>query len=111
MVYWASRSYFQQLLDVGVEIWTYHKGFNHSKILIVDDEFLLIGTANMDLRSFKQNFELAAAIYDKIVCAEAIKQFDEDLLSSGKIIPEKFRQRSMLQKTKESICRLVSPLL
>ncbi|OQC73036.1 MAG: Major cardiolipin synthase ClsA [Candidatus Cloacimonetes bacterium ADurb.Bin003] len=111
LVYWASRSYFQQLLDVGVEIWTYHKGFNHSKILIVDDEFLLIGTANMDLRSFKQNFELAAAIYDKTVCAEAIKQFEEDLLSSGKIIPEKFRQRSMLQKTKESICRLVSPLL
>jgi len=111
LVYWASRSYFQQLLDVGVEIWTYHKGFNHSKILIVDDEFLLIGTANMDLRSFKQNFELAAAIYDKTVCAEAIKQFEEDLLSSSKIIPEKFRQRSMLQKTKESICRLVSPLL
>ncbi len=65
----------------------------------------------MDLRSFKQNFELAAAIYDKTVCAEAIKQFEEDLLFSSKIIPEKFRQRSMLQKTKESICRLVSPLL
>ncbi len=111
LVYWASRSYFQQLLEVGVEIWTYHRGFNHSKILIVDDEVLLIGTANMDIRSFKQNFELAAVIYDKTVCAEAIRQFEEDLLYSSKINPEKFRQRSMLQKTKESICRLVSPLL
>ena len=111
LVYWASRSYFQQLLEVGVEIWTYHRGFNHSKILIVDDEVLLIGTANMDIRSFKQNFELAAVIYDKTVCAEAIKHFEEDLLYSSKINPEKFRQRSMLQKTKESICRLVSPLL
>ncbi|MEN6445990.1 MAG: cardiolipin synthase [Candidatus Cloacimonas sp.] len=111
LVFWASRSYFQQLLDVGVEIWTYHKGFNHSKTLIVDEEVLLIGTANMDMRSFNQNFELAATIYDKNVCLEAIHQFEEDLKYSSKLDPEKFQQRSMVQKTKESICRLVSPLL
>jgi len=111
LVFWASRSYFQQLLDVGVEIWTYHKGFNHSKILIVDDEVLLIGTVNMDLRSFSHNFELAATIYDRNVCAEAIMHFEEDLMNSSKINAEEFKQRSMLYKTRESICRLVSPLL
>jgi len=111
LVFWASRSYFQQLLEVGVEIWTYQKGFNHSKVLIIDEEVLLIGSANMDLRSFNQNFELAATIYDKTVCAEAIKQFEEDLKHSSKINPAVFKHRSMFQKTKESICRLVSPLL
>jgi len=79
--------------------------------LIIDEEVLLIGSANMDLRSFNQNFELAATIYDKTVCAEAIKQFEEDLKHSSKINPAVFKHRSMFQKTKESICRLVSPLL
>ncbi len=111
MVFWASRSYFSDLMEVGIELWEYQKGFNHAKIMIIDDAILLIGSANMDLRSFNHNFELTAAIYDSPVALTARKHFDEDILNSTRIVQTDFAHRSMLQKSKESLCRLVSPLL
>jgi len=111
MVFWASRSYFSDLMEVGIELWEYQKGFNHAKIMIVDDSILLIGSANMDLRSFNHNFELTAAIYNNQVATEALAQFHNDLQHSTLLKPEEFSHRSVVQKSKESICRLVSPLL
>jgi len=111
MVFWASRSYFTELLDVGIEIWEYNRGFNHAKLMIVDDEVLLIGTANMDLRSFNHNFELTATIYDNSIARIAREQFEEDLKQSSQLSLQEHEHRSMIQKSKESLCRLVSPLL
>jgi len=111
MVFWASRSYFTELLEVGIEIWEYTKGFNHAKLMIVDEEVLLIGTANMDLRSFNHNFELTATVYDPAVCRIAGEQFNADLEQSSKLELGEFEQRNMIQRSKESICRLISPLL
>lgn len=111
MVYWASRSYYEGLLAAGIRIYEYQNGFIHSKILIIDDELASIGTANMDMRSFNQNFELTAMIYDREVVARAQKQFRADLEQSREVIPEEFQQRSVLKRTTESICKLFSPLL
>ncbi len=111
MVYWASRSYLAELLEVGIQIWEYQKGFIHAKQMIVDNEVLLIGTANMDLRSFNHNLELTAAIYDKPICLEATAVFEQDLLDSSHLDKDRFAARSVIQKSKESLCRLVSPLL
>ncbi len=111
MVYWASRSYLQELLDVGIEIWEYQKGFNHAKLLSVDGEVLMIGTANMDLRSFNHNLELTATVYDKAICADAEAAFEHDLQDSVRLTSQTFGKRSVVQKSKESVCRLVSPLL
>jgi cardiolipin synthase len=83
----------------------------HAKILIVDDEILGLGTANMDLRSFNHNFELTALVFeDKIVC-KAVAAFTEDLAYSRRIILEEFNKRGLIQRSQESICRLFSPLL
>ena len=111
MVYWASRSYLHDLLEVGIEIWEYQKGFNHAKLMIVDNEVLLIGTANMDLRSFNHNLELTATVYDRDMCIEASLAFEQDLQHSIRLDDAKFNKRSVVQKSKESLCRLVSPLL
>ena len=59
-VFYASRSYFPELLDAGVKIYEYEKGFLHSKVVIVDSDLASIGTANMDMRSFHLNFEVNA---------------------------------------------------
>lgn len=111
IVFWGSRSYYTELLQAGVELYEYQKGFMHAKVLIVDNEIVSIGTANMDLRSFNHNFELNAIFYDKQITKIAKDQFVEDLFNSKKINLEEFTARSVIQRTKESICRLFSPLL
>jgi len=111
IVFWGSRSYYTELLQAGVRIYEYRKGFMHAKVLIVDKEIVSIGTANMDLRSFNHNFELNAMLYDKNMASEAESQFNDDLSNSIKITLEDFSRRSIWNKPKESICRLFSPLL
>jgi len=111
IVFWGSRSYYTELLQAGVQIYEYQKGFIHAKVLIVDEEIVSIGTANMDMRSFNQNFELNAMLYDMNLAAEAEKQFGQDLEVSRQITLEEFSHRSIWQRSKESLCRLFSPLL
>lgn len=111
MVFWGSRSYFQELMEVGVEIYEYQKGFMHAKILIVDDEVLGLGTANMDLRSFNHNFELTALIYDDRAVRQALHAFNADIAASRQVDLQEFQKRNLIQRSKESLCRLFSPLL
>jgi len=111
IVFWGSRSYYTELLLSGVRIFEYQKGFIHAKVLIVDGEIVSIGTANMDMRSFNQNFELNAMLYAKDIAAVAEKQFQNDLAESKEVLLEEFSRRSVLNKARESVCRLFSPLL
>ncbi len=111
IVFWGSRSYYEELLAAGVSIYEYQKGFIHAKVLIVDGEITSIGTANMDLRSFNHNFEINAMFYGKDAAKIAEAQFQDDLNCSRQIILSEFRKRSIVHKTVESVCRLFSPLL
>jgi cardiolipin synthase len=111
IVFWGSRSYYRELLELGVEIYEYQAGFIHAKVLIVDDELLSTGTANMDLRSFNHNFEVAAMIYDESITAQALEHFAEDMSKSRKVVLDEFQRRSIFKKGVESLCRLFSPLL
>ena len=72
MVHWATRSYFQELLEAKIKIYLYTKGFNHSKLIMIDGSFSSVGTANMDVRSFEDNFEVTAMIYDSRYTQEQI---------------------------------------
>ena len=64
MVYWGTLSYLSELLEAGIDVYLYEEGFNHSKIIMIDGCFSSVGTANMDMRSFEDNFEVNAIIYD-----------------------------------------------
>jgi phosphatidylserine/phosphatidylglycerophosphate/cardiolipin synthase-like enzyme len=77
-------------------------------VLIVDDEVLSIGTANMDLRSFNHNFEVTAMIYDRATVAEALTHF-EAISVSARSGPYHYRRRNIFSRTMESVCRLFSP--
>ncbi|MCF8371021.1 MAG: cardiolipin synthase [Bacteroidales bacterium] len=108
---YSSRSYIQDLIEAGVEVFLYTKGFTHSKLLMVDDVFATVGTTNMDIRSFDQNFEVNALIYDEDITAEIKSAFIEDLSNSERVDFEKFQNRPLKQKFLESLARLFSPLL
>ena len=107
----ASYSYFQEILESGGKVYLYNKGFLHSKVIIIDDFMASTGSANMDLRSFKLNFEVNAFIYDGKIIEEIKKDFMLDLANSEELERSKFENRSIVMKAKESVSRLFSPLL
>lgn len=111
LVWWAGRSYYRELMDAGVRIYEYQNGFLHSKVLIVDDEVLSIGTANMDLRSFNHNFEVTAMVYHPATAVKALHQFEVDLAASREIVLANHLRRNIFARTMESVCRLFSPVL
>ncbi|WP_096189381.1 cardiolipin synthase [Evansella halocellulosilytica] len=111
IVFYASRSYFPELLDAGVKIYEYHRGFMHSKIIIVDHEIASIGTANMDMRSFHLNFEANAFLYRTRSVEKLVSDFVYDMEHSTVIRYEVFKKRALSNKMIESTSRLLSPLL
>lgn len=110
-VYWASLSHLGQLLQSGVKCYTYKKGFLHSKLIMIDTLTTSVGTANMDIRSFKLNFETNAFIYDKNITEIFETDFLKDLDDCEEITIESYNARSVFTKVRESISRLLSPLL
>ncbi|MFC2097086.1 cardiolipin synthase [Bacteroidota bacterium] len=111
MIRLSSQSYIEELLEVGVQIYYYHKGFTHSKLIIVDDVFSSVGTANMDIRSFDQNFEINALIYDEEIAVGLKNDFIDDLKNSYLITYKKFVDKSIFRRFIESVARIFSPLL
>lgn len=110
-VYWAGLSYIGELLHAGVRFYTYEDGFNHSKVFIMDDFVSSVGTANLDIRSFKLNFEVNAFIYDEAINLKLSERFVSDLENCKEITLEEYEKRSNMVKIKESISRLLSPIL
>lgn len=107
----ASHSYFPELLEAGVKIFEYEKGFLHSKLLIVDGEVATVGTANMDMRSFHLNFEVNALLVRTDSIAQMVKDFERDLLSTKQIEYKEFMEKKLFVRFMESAARLFSPLL
>ncbi|MBO9128644.1 cardiolipin synthase [Bacillus sp. 165] len=110
-VFYASRSYFLELLEAGAKIYEYERGFLHSKIVIVDKDLASIGTANMDLRSFHLNFEVNAFLYDTPSIVKLVQDYEEDLKVASEIHMETFKNRRLVMRIVESTYRLLSPLL
>lgn len=108
---YASRSYFEELLESGIYVHWYCKGMLHAKTMVVDGLFATIGTSNMDYRSFDINFEINALIYDDEISQELNHQFQEDLKHCEDVQLDVWTNRDKNNKFKESFCRLWAPLL
>lgn len=110
-VYWATYSYIGELIKAGVKAYVYDKGFLHAKTMVVDGKVSSVGTANVDIRSFKLNFEVNALVYDKEVSGELKRIFENDIDECREITGELYNNRSRVIKIKEAISRLLSPIL
>lgn len=107
----ATQSFFPELLQAGVRIFLYKKGFVHAKTMVVDDSLAIVGTANMDIRSFDLNFEVNAFVYDAGINAQLEAAFMNDLKDSTEIDYDEWAKRSWLTLIAESLARLVTPVL
>ena len=108
---WCSFSYVEQLLEAGIKIYFYQKGFIHSKTLIIDDNFSTVGTTNLDFRSMETNFEINAFIYEQKFTRSLLKHFLNDLKNSREIKLNEWKKRSWRFKLRESLAHIVSPML
>lgn len=110
-VFWATLSYVGELLQENAEVYMYQNGFLHAKTIIVDGKLASVGTANIDVRSFRLNFEVNAFLYDTKIAEELVEIFENDIKFSTQMTQRLYEKRSLGIKFKESISRLLSPIL
>lgn len=111
LVLHASHYFVGQLLEIGAIIHSYSDGFLHSKFIVVDDKICSIGSTNMDIRSFKLNFEINAVIYSKVISEKLSADFDEDVLKSERYTLDLYKNRSLYVRFLERLSRLFSPIM
>jgi len=108
---YASRSYYADLLDLGVEIYLYRGGLLHTKSIMIDETMSMFGTVNLDMRSFWLNYEVALFVYDPAF-AKNLRQLQQSYIDdSDRLDAEDWRGRPFRYQFLENLFRLVSPLL
>ena len=110
-IYWINQYYVGELLRLGANIYRYENGFIHSKTILVDEEVVSVGTCNFDYRSFYLNFEINLNIYNKEVVNSFKTQYYKDIAISKKLTFADFKKRSIFTKVRESVFRLLSPIM
>lgn len=115
LVKYASQANFKPLLEAGIRLALYREGLLHSKILLIDNDFALFGTVNMDMRSFYLNMEVTLAIYrtnEVFGLLDELAQLQEQYLSGCDFVnPNDWHQRKFYQQVRDGAVRLMSPLL
>lgn len=107
----ASRSFYQELLDAGVEIYEYCPGLLHAKTITIDRAFSILDTANFDRRSFELNYELSFTTTDREFTDELRTLQSEFIKESEKVEKRQWSQRGSVERFKENVARLFAPLL
>ncbi|QSO46087.1 cardiolipin synthase [Alicyclobacillus mengziensis] len=110
-VQWATWTYAGELLSYGAKVLLYNGGFLHAKTVIVDQEVASVGTTNIDIRSFRLNFEVNAVLYDNQMAERLQELFFRDSQACSELTRERYRDRSLGIRFKEAISRLLSPIL
>lgn len=107
----AGRSFYQQLLRAGVRIFEYQPSMLHAKTMVIDEHLALVGSANVDMRSFSLNFEVGALIDDVAVAAALREQFAGQIAQSREVTLETVAGWSVIRRLQHGAARLFAPLL
>lgn len=108
---WVNESFFQDVLISGVRIFLYKGGFLHAKVLVADDEFSSVGSANMDFRSFENNFEANAYVYNQQTATDLRQLFLTVQEDCEEVSYDHWMQRPLWKRLLESHARILSPLM
>jgi cardiolipin synthase len=111
MVCRAQRSYYQELAEAGIQIHLYRNSFLHAKHLSVDGDLALIGSSNLDIRSFVLNAEFSLLFHDREVTARLRVEQERSFANSDLLRLDEWQRRSFMEKFIENLVRLMSPLL
>lgn len=107
----ASRTYFAELVEAGIQIYLYKKGILHAKVMTIDKEVSIVGAANFDLRSFRLNYEVSEVIYSQDVASRLVSRFEKDLENAQLLTHQQLAQETGLQRTLNRGARVLSLML
>jgi cardiolipin synthase len=110
-VYLASFSYYENTLPVDIKLFRYTAGFMHQKVFLIDSSCAAVGTANLDNRSFRLNFEITLLNYDPGFIKEVETMLTNDFSRSRPVTMEEYSQRSFFFKLAVRSARLLAPIL
>jgi cardiolipin synthase A/B len=111
VVQWASRAMWWQVLERGCRLWLTAPPFDHSKLMIVDDAWVLVGSANWDARSLRLNFEYNLECYDVALAARLGKLMDQKRVGAHQVTLEEIDKRGLVVRLGDGVARLASPYL
>ena len=111
LVWLSAYTYFEQTIPVGVKLFRYQRGFLHQKVMLVDERLACVGTANLDNRSFRLNFEISALSPDPAIVDEVAHMLEIDFGHSNEVRVEEFTERSFAFRLACRIARLMAPVL
>ena len=107
----AGNTFILDVINAGVRVFMYEKGYLHAKTISVDSEICSIGSANIDIRSFSINYELNAVLYSRHLAKELEESFERDLADCTEFDPAEYEARNVGLRLRDSVARLLSPLL
>jgi cardiolipin synthase len=107
----AARSFYRQLVFGGVRIFEYQPSMLHAKTMVVDERFSLVGSANVDMRSFRLNFEIGAILFDREFSVSLSQRFLGELANSREVTTESLNKVGVSRRLVQGMSRLLSPLL
>lgn len=108
---WAADAYLSQVLERGAKVYHRRPPFVHTKLMIVDDRWILLGSANMDRRSFRLNFEFNVEAYDPKLASLLADWFDKLIPQSKQVTRAFVESRSRLLRLRDGVAKLFSPYL
>jgi cardiolipin synthase len=111
LVGWAARSFYRELVDAGVRLFEYQTSMLHAKSIVVDETWGIVGSANVDMRSFRLNFEMGAVLFDREIAGRLVSRFLADCQSSVEITRSALRRTSLARRLAQGVARLLSPVL
>ena len=110
LVWLSSFSYYDQSIPYGVRLFRYKRGFLHQKVMLIDSRMATIGTANLDNRSFRLNFEITAFVSDEKFIGEVSDMLETDFANSTEVKVEEFTQKPFLFRAVCRAARLLAPV-
>ncbi|MGH6898042.1 MAG: cardiolipin synthase [Geminicoccaceae bacterium] len=108
---WAGNTYVADIVAAGVHVFLYRKGYLHAKTISIDSEVCSVGSANIDIRSFSINYELNAVFYSERLAKKLEQDFERDLAHCTEFDAAEYRGRNAVVRFRDSVARVLSPLL
>jgi cardiolipin synthase len=110
LVEYSSHAYLDEIRDAGIRAYRYEKGFLHGKTMLIDDKLSCVGSANMDNRSFRLNFEIVLAVKDKDFAERTETMFLDDFTNSREITAKELDSKPFLFRLASRVSRLLAPI-
>jgi len=111
LVWLASFTFLEEMVHPNISIYRYKEGFLHQKVVLVDDDFAAIGTANFDNRSFRLNFEITLAMADPGFASQVKTMLEEDFTNSRLAEPDEYHSKPLWFRIAAKVARLLAPIL